>query len=87
MLGYNAVEASGRVKAPILFIDAEKEELFDRLQNGKKAHDTVAANTVPTRYHVIKGITHYGIYNEGFEEATKLALEWFAEHLKGVDKK
>lgn len=87
MLGYNAVEVSGRIKAPILFIDAEKEELFDRLQNGKKAHDTVAANKVPTSYHVIKGITHYGIYKEGFEEATKLALDWFAEHLKAPDTK
>src|SRR5262249_225979 len=52
MVGYNAVEASARVKVPILFIDAEKEELFDRLQNGKRAHDLVAANQVPTRYHV-----------------------------------
>jgi uncharacterized protein len=87
MLGYNAVEASARVKVPILFIDAEKEELFDRFQNGKRAHDLVAANKVPTRYHVVKGITHYGIYREGFEEATRLAVDWYKEYLKDTDSK
>lgn len=46
----------------------------------------VAADTplqrVPVAYHVLKGITHYGIYREGFEEATRLELEWFIQHLK-----
>jgi dienelactone hydrolase len=87
MVGYDAVAASARVKVPILFIDAEKEELFDRLQNGKKAHDIVAANQVPTKYHVVKGITHYGVYREGFEEAISLAVAWFGEHLKDGGKK
>jgi dienelactone hydrolase len=82
MVGYNAVTAAAAVKVPILFIDAEKEELFDRLQHGKKAHDIIAANNVPTRYHVVKGITHYGIYREAFEEATRVALDWFQKHLK-----
>jgi hypothetical protein len=38
---------------------------------------------MPTGYHVIKDITHYGIYREGFAEATKLEIEWFDKHLKG----
>jgi len=33
-------------------------------------------------YHVLKGMTHYGIYREGFEEATRLELDWFTKHLK-----
>jgi dienelactone hydrolase len=81
MIGYNALEAATKVKAPVLFIDAQEEELFDRLEHGKKAHDILAANKVPTEYRVIKGITHYGIYREGFEEATTLAVEWFDAHL------
>lgn len=32
--------------------------------------------------HVVKGITHYGIYREGFDEATRLELAWFKQHLK-----
>lgn len=38
---------------------------------------------VPAEYHVIKGITHYGIYKEGFDEATNLEVAWFDKHLKG----
>jgi hypothetical protein len=37
---------------------------------------------VPSDFHVIKGITHYGVYAEGFDEATRVELEWFDQHLK-----
>jgi hypothetical protein len=30
----------------------------------------------------IKGIKHYGAYNEKRQEAQQLALDWFNEHLK-----
>ena len=30
--------------------------------------------------HFREEITHYGIYKEGFAEATKLELEWFGKH-------
>ncbi len=32
--------------------------------------------------HAIKGITHYGVYREGFEEATKVELDWFDRDLE-----
>jgi len=32
--------------------------------------------------HEIKGISHYGVYREGFAEATGLELDWFTRHLK-----
>ena len=83
MRDYNAVAVADRVNVPILFIDAENEELFDRRQHGAKAHEIIEARGVPTRYHVVKGIKHYGIYREALEEATTQALEWFKEHLKG----
>jgi dienelactone hydrolase len=83
MVDYNAVEAANAVNVPILFIDAENEELMDRQQNGQKAYEIIKAKeNVPTKYHVVKGISHYGIYTEGFEEAAGLALDWFTEHLK-----
>lgn len=31
---------------------------------------------------VIPGISHYGIYGQAREEATRLAIEWFDQHLK-----
>lgn len=37
---------------------------------------------VPSSFHVIAGITHYGVYGEGFAEATRVELEWFDKHLK-----
>jgi dienelactone hydrolase len=83
MAGYNAVQVADRVKVPLLLIDAEKEELFDRTKNGQRAFEIVKAKgQVPVKYHVVKGITHYGIYREAFEESSNLALEWFNEHLK-----
>ncbi|MEQ1752363.1 MAG: hypothetical protein ABL974_23280 [Prosthecobacter sp.] len=36
---------------------------------------------MPSKYHV-KGITHYGIYREGFQEARALKITWFEEYLK-----
>mgnify|MGYP003346934527 CR=1 FL=1 len=47
-------------------------------------HKALRERSVPTRYHVIPGITHYGVYREGFEEATRVELEWFDRHLKTV---
>jgi hypothetical protein len=52
--------------------------------NAERAAEAIRARGVPAEYHVIKGITHYGIYREGFKEATDLELAWFDKHLKGA---
>ncbi|TDU73253.1 hypothetical protein EI77_01722 [Prosthecobacter fusiformis] len=44
----------------------------------------IAARGVPSKYHVVKGITHYGIYREGFEEAMRVETAWFEKHLRGA---
>jgi len=83
MADYNALAVADKIAVPILYIDAEKEELMDRRENGQKAYEIIKAKgNVPTEYHVVKGITHFQIYREGFEEAAGLALDWFTEHLK-----
>lgn len=67
---------------PMLLVLAEKEELMDNKQNGAKVYEIIQAKkSVPVALHTIKDITHYGIYKEGFEEATKLELAWFGKHL------
>jgi acetyl esterase/lipase len=76
-------EVVGRIRVPMIFVDAEKEELSDPKENGEKFASILKANGVPVEYHVIKGITHYGIYREGFEEATRLELAFFRKHLQG----
>ena len=81
-IGFNAIEAAGKIRVPMIVIDAENDELLDRHKNGEQVAEILKKNGVPVAYHVLKGMTHYGIYREGFEEATHLELEWFTKHLK-----
>lgn len=76
------VDYAERITAPVLLIDAEHEELFDRHQNSELVYQRmVAAGRAPVCYHVMPGISHYDIYSSGFEAATALAVAWFDEHL------
>jgi dienelactone hydrolase/Ca2+-binding EF-hand superfamily protein len=82
-IGFSALEAAAKIKVPALFVVAENEELSNN-DIVAEAQKQIAARGVPSKYHVVKGITHYGIYREGFEEATALEIAWFEEHLKGA---
>lgn len=66
---------------PAIFVVAENEELSSNA-TVESVHKALLERGVPSRYHVIPGITHYGVYREGFEEATRASLEWFDRHLK-----
>lgn len=63
----------------MLFIIAEKEELFNNRDHGVKAHEKAKG---PKKLVTIPNLTHYGIYKEGREQAQKEAIAWFDEHLK-----
>lgn len=81
LMNYAPVEDAD--KAPhcaMLFIIAEKEELFDNRDHGIKAHERAKG---PKKLVTIPNITHYGIYNEARQQSQKLAIEWFDTHLKG----
>ncbi len=80
-IGYSPVDAASKITAPTLIIVAEKEELMSNEANGKRAFDALQKNRVPSEYHVLEGIGHYGVYKEKFSEATKLAADWFHQHL------
>ena len=80
MLYYAPVEDVARAsQCAMLFLLAENEELFDNRDHGVKAH---ARATGPKKLVTIPKITHYGVYREAREQAQKLAVEWFDEHLK-----
>ncbi len=81
-IGFSALEAAAKIAVPALFVVAENEELSNN-EVVAEAQRQIAARGVPSKYHVVKGITHYGIYREGFQEATTLEIAWFDEHLKG----
>jgi len=82
-IGFSPLEASSKIKVPALFVVAENEELSNN-EVVAEAQRQIATRGVPSKYHVVKGITHYGIYREGFEEATALETAWFEEHLRGA---
>ena len=80
LLLYAPVEDAG--KAPhcaMLFINAEKEELFSNADHGEKAYQRARG---PKKLVTIPNIAHYGVYREARAEATRLAIEWFDQHLK-----
>jgi dienelactone hydrolase len=80
LLRYAPVEdADKRTDCAMLFIVAEKEELFDNADHAKLAYERARG---PKKYIVMPGITHYGIYTNMREQAIKHALDWFNEHLK-----
>jgi dipeptidyl aminopeptidase/acylaminoacyl peptidase len=81
-IGYDAIKAAEKITVPTLIIDAEKEELMNTAENGKRVADILRANGTVVDYRVIPGIGHYGVYSEKFQEVTDLELAWFDRHLK-----
>jgi uncharacterized protein len=80
LLRYAPVEDVGMIKnCAMMFVVAEKEELFDNAKHAKLVYDRAKE---PKKYVVIPGITHYGVYTTAREHATKMEIEWYNEHLK-----
>jgi dienelactone hydrolase len=81
LLNYAPVEQMDKApKCVMLFIIAEKEELFDNRAHAVKAHDRAQG---PKKLVTIPNITHYGIYGAARPQAQRLAIEWYDQHLKG----
>ena len=81
MLHYAPIEEAAKLKdCAVLFIVAEKEELFDNKDHAKLAFDRMVGTK--KKYVSVPNITHYGIYRESRLEAIKLAVEWFDQYLK-----
>jgi dienelactone hydrolase len=78
---YAPVDEAAKVKdCAALFIVAEKEELFDNREHAWLAYQRMAGSK--KKYVSIPNITHYGIYREERNQAIKLAIDWFDQHLK-----
>ena len=81
-VGYSPIEAAEKIKTPMLIIEGGKVELIKPAENGQKVADILKSHGTPVEYHLFEEMTHYGIYKEKFEEATRLELAWFDKHLK-----
>lgn len=80
-LGFNALEAASKITVPTIFVIAEKEE-YGGNPVVETAHNDLVKRGVPTDLHMLKGATHYSVYGEAFDEATRVEIEWFDKHLK-----
>ena len=84
LMQYAPVEDAARAShCAMLFVLAEKEELFNNKDHGQKAFDMA---TGPKKLIVVPGITHYGIYLQAKPQAQQHAIAWFDEHLKNQKK-
>ena len=61
VIDYRPVDDADRITIPLLVIDAEHEELFDRHRAGELAVARAKANGARAEYRVIPGITHYDV--------------------------
>ena len=80
-IGYNPIDAADRLKVPTLIIDAEKEELMDIRENGGKVAQILRFRGVKMDYRILKGISHYGVYREKFQECMDLATDWLSKNM------
>jgi dienelactone hydrolase len=79
LLDYAPVEDVAKASGcAMLFVVAEKEELFRNEDNAGRAYERALG---PKKYFVIPGITHYGVYREARPKATEVETKWFVEHL------
>ncbi|PHS06661.1 MAG: hypothetical protein COA78_14065 [Blastopirellula sp.] len=80
LMRYAPIEDIDRCeKCAKLFIIAENEEMFDNKDHAIAVYNL--ANGVK-KLVTVKGIKHYGIYNEKRKEAQDLAVDWFDTYLK-----
>lgn len=79
MVEHSQLGAAARVKVPALIIDAEFEELNNRLEHGWAAYMMIRQNA-PAEYHTFP-CKHYVVYDRYYDESTDMALAWFTKHL------
>ena len=81
VMRYHSVDDAHLIGIPICIVDAENEDLYNRHMGGKLAFERARANGADAEYHVLEGITHYGIYSEKAREAADIALAFYDKHL------
>ncbi|WP_067105721.1 alpha/beta hydrolase [Sphingopyxis granuli] len=79
MAEHSQLQAAARVSVPTLIIDAEYEELNNRLEHGFAAYMMIRQNA-PAEYHTYP-CKHYDVYDQYFDPSTDLALGWFDKYL------
>ncbi len=79
MVTHSQLGAAARVHVPTLIIDAEFEELNNRLEHGWAAYMMIRQNA-PADYQTFP-CKHYAVYDEYYDESTDMAVDWFHKYL------
>ena len=79
MAEHSQLGAAALVRVPTLIVDAEHEELNNRLEHGWAAYMMIRQNA-PADYHTYP-CKHYVVYDEYFDQSTDLAVDWFRKYL------
>ena len=79
MAEHSPLQAAARVRVPTLILDAEFEELNNRLEHGWAAYMVIRQNA-PAEYATFP-CKHYDVYDEYYDASTDMALAWFSKHL------
>ncbi len=79
MAEHSQLGAAASVHVPTLILDAEFEELNNRLEHGWAAYMMIRQNA-PVEYATYP-CKHYVVYDEHFEDSTDRAIAWFTQYL------
>lgn len=79
MAEHSQLSGAARIKAPTLFLDAEFEELNNRLENGWAAYMMVRQNAL-AEYDTYP-CKHYGVYDEFYQPSVDRAVAWYKKYL------
>ncbi len=82
MVHYSPRSTADRIRVPTLVIDAEREELMDRMQHGHAVYEIIRKNA-PAEYKTYP-CAHYEIYDKYYREASTLARDFLVKHLMGT---
>ena len=79
MAEHSQLRAAAKVQVPTLILDAEFEELNNRLEHGWAAYMMIRQNA-PAEYDTYP-CKHYAVYDDHFEDSTDRAVAWFSRYL------
>ncbi len=79
MATHSPLAAAALVRVPTLIIDAEHEELINRMEHGFTAHMIIRQNAV-SEYQTFPS-QHYAVYDKHFDDSVAAATDWFRRHL------
>lgn len=79
MATHSPLAAAANIRVPTLIIDAEQEELMNRLEHGFTAHMIIRQNAI-SEYRTF-ACRHYGLYDRYFDESVAMAIDWFGKYL------